>query len=450
VSSTRFDPSSGIDRQTVSSLRVAWRFRLRTTTGGSGSLTATPVVAHGVVYVQDMKSNVYALDLQSGALRWEHRFSDTNPGPDGVVVVGNRVYGATDTAAFALSARTGRLVWRRFLVTDRARYVDVAPQVAGGTVYVSTIGVPPDGDGALFALSAASGKPRWQLSTIRSSWRIPSQAGGGGAWYPPSVDRDDVYWGTTNPYPYGGSRKHPNGGAYAGPALYTDSLLAVRRSSGAIAWYDQVTPHDVRDYDFQLPPVLATLGGRSLLFGGGKAGVVIAWDATTHARVWQTKVGKHQFDTGPLPLHRITVCPGLLGGVETPMAYAAGTLFVPVVDLCMQGSSVGYEDLDRVDVAKRGRGELVALDAATGKPRWVRRLPQAAFGCATVADGVVFTATFDGGVYAFDTRDGNPLWSGHTHSGINSCPSLAGNTLLVGAGVRHRGSVTELVAYRTR
>ena len=67
-------------------------------------------------------------------------------------------------------------------------------------------------------------------------WRVPCEAGGGGAWYPPSVDGGDVYWGTANPYPCGGTRAHPNGGAYAGPALYTDSLLVLdaraARSSG--------------------------------------------------------------------------------------------------------------------------------------------------------------------------------------------------------------------------
>jgi outer membrane protein assembly factor BamB len=70
------------------------------------------------------------------------------------------------------------------------------------------------------------------------------------------------------------------------------------------------------------------------------------------------------------------------------------------------------------------------------------------FGCATVARGVVFTATLDGTVSAFDTRDGTPLWSARARAGINSCPAVTGNTLLVGAGVPLTGSTTELTAYR--
>jgi alcohol dehydrogenase (cytochrome c) len=433
----------------VAGLRVAWRFRLRTAPGPSGVLTATPVIAGGVVFVQDMQSNVYAIDLETGSLRWEHRIGDANPGPNGVVVAGDRVYGATDTSAFALSATSGRQLWRRLLVTQHERFVDTAPQVADGSVYVSTVGLPPDGRGALYSLSSVSGAVRWRRSTIKSPWHIPAEAGGGGAWYPPSVDGDTIYWGTANAYPYGGTKRHSNGGAFAGPALYTDSLLAVARRSGKLLWYDQVTRHDVRDYDFQLPPVLGAIDGRPLLFGAGKAGLVIAWDRATHQRVWQAEVGVHRADKGLLPLHRITICPGLLGGVETPMAFDGQRLFVPVVDLCMRGSSTGYEDLAHVAVGKRARGELVALDAATGSAAWVRPLPHADFGCATVSAGVVFTSTLDGRVYAFGATDGELLWSTRARAGINSCPVVGGTTLLVGAGVPRAGSITELTAYRT-
>ena len=116
--------------------------------GESGAFTATPVVVGGVVYLQDMDSNVFALDLTSGKMRWRHLFKASNPGPDGLAVSGRRVYGATDTSAFALNAATGRLLWRTTLVTDGARYVDIAPQVADRVVFAATLGYPPDGRGA--------------------------------------------------------------------------------------------------------------------------------------------------------------------------------------------------------------------------------------------------------------------------------------------------------------
>jgi outer membrane protein assembly factor BamB len=120
---------------------------------------------------------------------------------------------------------------------------------------------------------------------------------------------------------------------------------------------------------------------------------------------------------------------------------------VPVVDLCSAGSATGFAPLERTDPAA-GRGELVALDARDGSTLWTKRLPLPDFGCATVADGVVFTSTFDGTLYGFDTRNGATLWSTRMRAGVNACPSLGGGLLLAGAGVPRPGGVLELVAYR--
>ncbi len=138
-----------------------------------------------------------------------------------------------------------------------------------------------------------------------------------------------------NPYPTGGTRSLPNGAAFAGPALYTDSLLVLAGRSGRLLWYDQVTPHDLRDYDFQLPPILAQVassnGNESLILGAGKAGIVVAWNPTTHhKRVWQRLVRHHTVHAAGLAAggHRSTICPGFYGGVESAMAYSDGSLFV--------------------------------------------------------------------------------------------------------------------------
>ena len=218
---------------------------------------------------------------------------------------------------------------------------------------------------------------------------------------------------------------------------------------GRLLWHDQVTPHDVRDYDFQATPIVVTHAGIDLVLGAGKAGRVIAWDRETRRRRWAAVVGMHRNDVGPLPRRPVTVCPGLLGGVETPMAYADGRLFVPVVDLCAWGSAVGRQELTDLDPSS-GRGRLVALDAATGSVLWERRLPSPDFGCATVSNDVVFTSTYDGTVYALSVSDGTILWRATMRAGINACPAVVGDLLLVGAGVRRGNgerSVTELVAF---
>jgi outer membrane protein assembly factor BamB len=463
--SARAAVASPLTPSTVGRLRVLWRFPFDNSTvsypgkapESLRGVIATPIVAGNSVYIQDATSAVFALDRATGALRWVDRFRAPNYGRNGLSYSSGSIYGSTDTTVFALSAATGQMLWQRRLVSQFEQYIDIAPLIANNLVYVSTVGYPPGGRGAIYALDAHDGTVRWRFSTIRGPWRYPNEAGGGGAWYTPSVDsQGNIYSGVANPYPSGGTRAQPNGGAFPGPALYTDSLILLDGRTGRLLWYDQVTPHDIRDYDFQLPPILASVatgsGEQSIIVGAGKAGIVIAWNQATRKRVWQTLVGHHLNDLGPLPAHTVKVCPGFYGGVETPMAYADGSVFVPVVDLCAHGSAYGYQAVGTLNPID-GTGEFLALDATNGKVLWKRLLPQPDFGCATAASGVVFTSTFDGHIYAFSMRNGATLWQSRASAGINGCPALSGDVLLVPAGsgtTAMRNPKYELIAYALR
>lgn len=450
VVGTRDAARAVITSRTVAMLRPAWRFRLRGRGGGFGRLTSTPLVLDSTVYIQDAKSSVFALDRSSGRLRWARLYTAPNDGPNGAAVVGNRVIAATDTTVFALNRANGRRVWSRRLTDRDEQFLDIAPVVDRGRVYVSTVGFPPGGRGALYALELRTGRVRWRFDTIADPWPT-AEAGGGGAWNPVSIDAGGrVYAGISNPGPWGGSKARPNGGAFRGSTLYTDSLVVLDGSTGRLLWHDQVVRHDVRDYDFHVTPILASAGGRELVIGAGKAGRVIAWDRLTRRRVWSTAVGTHANDLGPLPHRPTRVCPGLFGGVLTPMAFASGRLFVPVVELCATESAVtSASPLQRPP--EEGRGVLVALDAATGRRLWQRPLGSAPFACATVSRDVVFAPTFDGRINAFAARTGRKLWSDRAPAGINGCPAVAGDTLFVPAGAPHRDFETlepQLVAYR--
>ena len=452
VTSTRALAATTISSSTVGGLRVRWRFALNPRRGsGFGAITANPVLRGDTVYIQDSSSSVYALDVRTGRPRWQVTLAAPNDGPNGLSVVGSTLYAATDTTAFALDARTGRRLWSHLLVRPDEQFVGVTPVIDRGRVYVSTQGFPPGGRGALYALSARTGKTVWRFETIKEPWPT-AQAGGGGLWYPVSVDESgNVYAGVANPGPWGGTKQRPNGAAFAGPALYTDSLIVLAGASGKLLWHDQVTRHDVRDYDFQTSPILATLGGRKLVFGAGKAGRVIAWDRVTHARVWAQAVGTHAHDLGPLPPTPTRVCPGLLGGVETPMAFAAGRLFVPVVELCMDESAVTSPSAFKRSPVE-AKGAVYALDAATGRIAWQRRLGSAAFACATVARDVVFVPTYDGTVEAFSTADGRTLWRTRLRAGSNACPAVGSDLLVVAAGAPHPAfpqPLAEVIAFET-
>jgi outer membrane protein assembly factor BamB len=450
LESRRAVESTSLDARTIPHLKVRWRLRLHASVTDYGAITSNPIVSGDAVYLQDSTSSVYSVDVQTGALRWKHRFAAPNDGPNGLAVSGARVYGATDTTAFALDAETGRLFWTRRLASRFEQFVAIAPVVDRGRVYLSTQGVPPGGRGAVYALSAETGRIVWRFRTIKVPWQHPQRNGGGGAWYAVSVDaHGNVYAGIANPAPWGGSAAFPNGAWFAGPALYTDALVVLAGPTGRLLWYDQVTPHDIRDYDFQVSPVLADVSGRQVVFGAGKGGRVVAWDRATHARLWSRAVGTHLHDLGPLPAQPTLVCPGLLGGVETPMAYASGRLFVPVVELCSHESAVTSKSAFARPPAQ-GKGIVYALDAGSGRTLWQRQLGSPAFGCATVARDAVIVPTYDGRVTALSAADGRTLWHAQLRAGNNSCPAVGKDVLVVGAGARVPGiasPVTEVVAY---
>ena len=109
-------------------------------------------------------------------------------------------------------------------------------------------------------------------------------------------------------------------------------------------WARQVLPHDVYDWDLQLPPILTEDGDRNLALVSGKLGYVVAIDTDNGSIVWKKAVGKHNghdHDNEPalagqldqMPKLPITLLPGIIGGVETQMAVADGVVYAPIVNV---------------------------------------------------------------------------------------------------------------------
>ena len=303
-------------------------------------------------------------------------------------------------------------------------------------MYVGTTAQVAGSKGSLISLAGATG--RVALAPLDGARRLgASEARLGRRRLVDPDDRPDgtLYAGTANPLPWGGTPALPNGGAYAGRDLYTDSLLALDARNGRLGWFDQVTRHDVRDYDLSLPPILARIAGRDLVIGGGKGGRVFAWDRShPRARLDARRSAGTATTRGRCPRTPVTVCPGLLGGVLTPMALAHGRVFVPIVNLCMRGSDHGYENFGAVDYARRGRGELAALDATTGQAVWTRQFAVARL---RLRDGGGRRGVHDhlrrSRVRAL-AGTGKTLWSVQEPAGSNACPAVAGDLLVVPAG----------------
>ena len=274
LASTRAAARATITSRTVATLEPAWRFRFRGKGGGFGSLTSTPLVVGGTVYVQDAKSSVFALERRSGRLRWARLYAAPNDGPNGVAVVGGRVVAATDTTAFALDRANGRRCGADAWPTGTSSSSTSRPSSIGGRVYVSTVGFPPGGRGAVYALDARHGSRPLEVRDDRRAVADRDRPAAAERGTPcRSTAQGRVYAGIANPGPGAGRGASRTAAPFAGPrALHRLARRARRRDRRGSLWYDQVTPHDVRDYDFQSRRSWRRAGGRELVFGAGKGG----------------------------------------------------------------------------------------------------------------------------------------------------------------------------------
>jgi alcohol dehydrogenase (cytochrome c) len=469
--STRFVAST-ITSTNVSKLGVAWTVPLTMSTAHTdGAYAATPVIVNGVVYVQDLDSNVFAISLATGKVLWTHDYDSPNGGPDGVNVVGGVVYAATSQAAVALDAATGAQLWSRTLTQNDHEGIAMAPGYNDGTVYIST--VPANvttvygagGQGILWALNAKTGAPEWSWNQDQNLWGNPAVNSGAGLWYTPSFDaQGNIYLGIANPAPIFGTNAYPLGSSRPGPDLYTDSVVKLS-PAGKLLWYYQLTPHDLYDWDLQNPPVLTTANGRQVVIDGGKAGIMIELDAQTGKLLWQLPVGGHSGHENdgaltehatptshdPLPA-KYCLEPSLYGGMLTQLASNGSTAFAAVNDWALAASPTGFTGsvANQVKALYSAVGEMVAVNQDTGTVSWDTPLPSMLFGAATVTNNVVFTTTFSGYLYALDATTGAILFSTPMSALTNAPVAVDGDYVIAGAGLAAPSSKQRnmIIAYK--
>lgn len=264
-SGRRFSNLTQVTPANAGRLTAQWVFHPRTVS----PLEVTPVVVAGVMFVTSA-NDAYALDAKTGKVLWHHARSISRGLVDdaaqhhnrGVAILGTRIYMETDNAhLLCLDARSGSLIWDVAYALGNRNYGGTsAPLIVKDEVLVGTSGGDDGVRGFLAAFDAMTGKEKWRFWTIpgpgekgNESWPGDLYLHGGGAtWLPGTYDPElnTLYWGTGNPAPdYDGSIR-------PGDDLYTSCLLALDPDTGALKWYFQFSPHDLYDYDAVQTPVL--------------------------------------------------------------------------------------------------------------------------------------------------------------------------------------------------
>ena len=292
-SGRRYSSLAEITPANVAQLRAQWVFHSHT----PGILEVTPVVINGVMFVT-ASNDAFALDARTGRVIWHY----SRPVSDGLIddasghinrgvaVLGNRVYMETDNAhLLCLDARSGHLIWDVAYAGKNKNYgATSAPLLVKDKVLVGTSGGDDGVRGFVSAYDAATGNLAWRFWTIPAPGETGSESwprnaylhGGGTTWMPGTYDPElnTIYWGTSNPSPDFDGTVRP------GDDLYTDCVIALDPDTGTLKWHFQFTPHDLYDYDATETPVLvdATYNGqpRKLLIEANRNGFLYVLDRT--------------------------------------------------------------------------------------------------------------------------------------------------------------------------
>ncbi len=342
----RFSPLTGITRDNVARLTVAWEYSTREAavqTGNNTSLEATPLVLNGVMYLSTPLGKVVALDAETGRERWvtdlhglHIGFGDfttrgvslwADPAARSGAPCALRVIVATvDARLHALDAADGHpcvefaaaasVDLRRGLrnppYEEEEYEVTSPPAIVGGLIVVGSTVADNNridaASGEVRAYDVRTGALRWTWDPVPQDPKDPAwrtwigqyahRTGAANAWSVLAVDsvRGLVFvpTGSASPDYFGGERKGEN--------RYANSIVALRAATGKVVWHFQTVHHDLWDYDNASPPLLTTL-----VHAGRRIPVVIQTTKTGMMFVLHRETGAPVFPVEERPVPKSTV-----------------------------------------------------------------------------------------------------------------------------------------------
>ena len=367
---------------------------------------------------------------------------------------------------YAIDAKTGKLVWSKFIGTDDDHHmVTGGVQFYGGKLFVPIASKEVitallefgtmccKSHGMLQALDPYTGKIFWTYHTSPDA-RLDEKEhryapNGMSIWGVPAIDpaRGSVYIGT--------------GQNYTPPTTSNeDSIIALDINTGKPKWVFQGSSGDAwntscqapvalltknclpkppggGDLDFGAPPILAHLSnGTDSVMAGEKSGMLYSLNPDTGAKNWSVRLGAG----------------GNIGGIHWGMASDANRVYAGVSDVTvnkitgLSANNLGnLRDVvgNSIEISANGTPGVYAVDLLTGKVAWQQHpthtwndpqqgtltIPSIFSAPLSVTNDVVFAASLDGVVKAYRTSDGAELWSyatAHSFTDVNGTPGNGG------------------------
>lgn len=280
----------------------------------SSTLETSPVYANGVVYLASAKGTLNAYDAKTGALKWQYNSNTTFPSYSAPLVDldSSMVYFGTaidrPSPFYAVDLQTGTLKWSMILPGSQFCF----PTVAFHKLYIGISNdggiAPPVRSTAMFAVDETAGNVVWQNAVNGGIWgataidigtntiftgvgdpnisiRAFNANTGAPVWtyvVPNSGPDDDVGSGITV----------SNGLVYA--SSKNGSVYALNESDGTLAWSKSIGSQSIGNISTQ------AVGANGVLYVGSLNHNLYALHASTGKMLWKRATGNYIFSSPAL------------------------------------------------------------------------------------------------------------------------------------------------------
>ncbi|MCZ6713419.1 MAG: PQQ-binding-like beta-propeller repeat protein, partial [Deltaproteobacteria bacterium] len=468
-----------IDTSNVADLALKWDVPL------GGGVTATPVLANGLLYVLSWDGLAYALDPDDGSVVWSF---DTGsglvigmPGSAMVGPNGNVCFGDSLAHIWCRNGLNGSAIWDKSVGAFLVDAVWSALATAKGRLFVSIASLQdqPCTNGRLIALDLDTGADLWTLETVPDKicdtdtsveCSMDSECGVGGT----CVDGQGAGVTATVSFDPNGNSVYMNTvGCFTFPSIGdSDTIFKIDAATGAVIWKTRVNPPEqfgycagdpnvaacglctdpnavscsaaacavgsctekpvYQDYGFLNGPIPVDIPGGTILVSGSKNGTLYALNESDGSIAWTNAVV-------PLPVTPDFAGFGLFNG---PIAIADGRVHAALNQLCTLANAAANGCFEE-DPNLPPDDHLQAFDVETGATLWTAESDASWSGIGLV-NGVVYAGSNvidPAEFFAYDSETGTRLATFSLPNTTVSRATVDGESLYIGYGTFGGGGV---------